>query len=114
MLHRMASCVETRLHRLTGVVLDEQVLLDRQRGEGDHFVALGQLLLRLIQREQQHLLQNLGDLGNFVILIFNNAICHCRILSILYNAKATPPHAFHDASSVAWLSTRDIVVATNR
>lgn len=114
MLHRMASCVETRLHGLAGVVLDEQVLFDRQRGEGDHFAALGQLLLRLIQREQQHLLQDLGDLGNFVILIFNDAISHCRILSILYNAKATPPHAFHDASSVAWLSTRDIVIATNR
>ena len=63
MLHRMASCVETRLHRLAWMVLNEQVLLDRQRGEGNNFVALRQLLLRLIQREQQHLLQDFGDLG---------------------------------------------------
>ena len=96
------------------MILDEQVLLDRQRSERNHFVALRQLLLRLIQREQHHLLQDLGNLRHFVILILNNAICHCRILSVSYNAKATPPHAFHDASSVAWLLRGGIILATNR
>ena len=46
--------------------LDEQVLLDNERRERNELSALLHLLLRLVEREQEHVFEHLRNLGDFL------------------------------------------------
>ena len=45
---------------------DEQVLLDNERRERNELSALLHLLLRLVEREQEHVFEHLRNLGDFL------------------------------------------------
>ena len=77
----MARKVEALLGALARMRLNEQVLLDHQRGKGDDLGALGHFILRLVEGEQQNLLESLGDLGDFLAGILYFAIGHEGLLS---------------------------------
>ena len=46
--------------------LDEQVLLNDERRERNELSALLHLLLRLVEREQEHVFEHLRNLGDFL------------------------------------------------
>ena len=77
----MTSQVEAFLSRVGRMVLDEQVLLHHQCRERHNVGTLRHLFLGFIEREQEHFLQNLGDLGNFHVRALNFAIGHSLVLS---------------------------------
>ena len=65
--------------------LDEQVLLNDERRERNELSALLHLLLRLVEREQEHVFEHLRNLGDFLRRVFNSAIGHkvAPLLSII-------------------------------
>ena len=74
--HVLLGRLEALLGGIARMRLDEQVVLHDERGEGDDVLAALDLLFGLVQGEDEHALQLVGDLRHLGARVLNVAIGH--------------------------------------